>query len=408
MIVLLAALAQADEGPGEDVLVLGGRLYLRLDGGVAEEVDPDYPVFSSPNLLGLFADVRPDERLRAYASARIIHDFTVEEGDVDPFGVEKEPTTVELDQLWLKGDVAQRLYVTVGRQRIKWGSGHFWNPTDFLNTRVRKPLEIYDERAGVSLVKLHLPVGASNFYALADLEGASRPGELGGAGRAELVAGLAELAFTGAIDGDEGVQLGADVSAGVGPLDVHVEGAVRHGDTGPFWKGTLDFASRSVPEEDDRTADWIPQMVAGAELGIPYSGEDTVYVGLEYFWNDAGYADADLYPWLLLEGGYVPFYVGRHYGGAYLHLPEPWQLDDTSFTASWIGNFSDGSHLARLDVRWTVLTHLSLHVYGAGHFGEAGEFHFSLDVPPIPGVLDEAISVEQPPVDLGIGANLEF
>lgn len=393
-----------------DNLVIGGHIYLRFDSSVGAAIDQRYAAFSSPNQLGLFADVRPTGSdhggLRVYAAARVFHDFTVESGDADPYGYALEPTTVQLDEVWLKADVARRLYVTIGRQRIRWGSGRFWNPTDFLNSTTRPPLELYDDRPGVGLVKLHLPVGASNFYALADFEGASQPEDLIGAARAEIVAGPAEIALSGAVRGDERLQLGADVSAGLGPFDAHAEGAVRHGDPAPYWQGEM--TSDTVPTREDRTSDWIPQIVTGLEVGIRYGNDDTLYVGGEYFWNDAGYPDTELHAWLLLKQDYIPLFVGRNYVSAYVHLPAPGRLNDAAFTASWIANLSDGSDLARLDVHWTVLKRLLLTAYGTAHFGNDGELNFALEVPAIEGVLDEAISVREPPFGIGVGAAVEF
>ena len=72
-----------------------------------------------------------------------------------------------------KLDVYRTLFITVGQQPIRWGEGRFWNPTDLLNQQARDPLAIFDERLGVGLVKLHLPIEALawNLYAVANLEG---------------------------------------------------------------------------------------------------------------------------------------------------------------------------------------------------------------------------------------------
>lgn len=397
-------------GARDDDVVLGGRLYTRVDAAFDEDVPAEDADVASPNLLDLFVDARPNDRLRVFAQGRLQHDWTVADGATDAFGNAREGTKVVLDQLWLKGDVGRTVFFTVGRQRIKWGSGRFWNPTDFLNQQVLDPLEAYDERTGVGLVKVHVPVGAANLYALANVEEAAHPRDVGGALRAEVVAGPAEIALSGAVRRDQPVRLGADVSAGVGPVDLHVEGAVRHGDAGPFWEGELDLETFAFPTERDREDDWIPQVVAGAELGVRYGDEDSVYVGTEWFWNDAGYDDASIYPWLLFEGGYVPFYLGRQYGSAYVYLPSPGEWDDASFTASWLANLSDGSHVGRFDTRVTVLTHLALNGYVSGHFGDLGEFRYGLEIPAVPGVegLEDGISIAPPLVQVGLGANLEF
>ena len=60
---------------------------------------------------------------------------------------------VLLDQAWLRFDLGRTLFITAGKQHVKWGTSRFWNPTDFLQ-RKRNPLEPFDVRTGVNMVKL--------------------------------------------------------------------------------------------------------------------------------------------------------------------------------------------------------------------------------------------------------------
>lgn len=392
----------------EDRLTLGGWAWFRLDGIAREGAAAEDLALSSPNLLDLFADARPNDRVRVYARARMRHDPTVRSGDVNTLGLVVEPTSVAVDQLWVKGDIARDVFLTVGRQRIKWGAGRFWNPTDFLNQQVLDPLAPYDIRTGVGLLKVHVPFEKAgvNVYAVANVEGAGSLGEVGGAGRIEWLIGSTELTASAAARKDQPLRLGGDLSSALGPFDVHVEGAVQHGVEAPFWRGRLDFDTLTTPTAVDRSDDWIGQIVAGAELGVRYNDEDSLYLGAEGFFNDAGYESDRLYPWLLFQGQFTPFYLGRAYVGVYGFLPGPGRWDDHSFTASLLGNLSDRSFVARADHRATVLTHLSVNSYVAVHVGE-GELRFGLEVPPLPG-LEDGLVVTAPVLDLGIGAALAF
>jgi hypothetical protein len=394
----------------DDTLAIGGRMYLRLNGSLSEDGPVDEMPLSSPNLLDLFVDARPNDRVRAFAQARLAHDVTVQEGDTDVFGEAVEPSSITLDQLWMRFDVERAVYVTAGRQRIKWGAGRFWNPTDFMNQQVLDPLAVFDERTGVSLIKLHVPFQARNVdvYALANLEGASSPEEIGGAMRAEVLLGSTEVSLSGAVRKDQPLRLGADLSCPLWLFDVHVEGAVQHGVTTPTWEGTLDLETfQTFPTSTSREEDWIPQVVAGTEITLKISDEDSLSLGAEYFYNDAGYPSSELYIWLLAQGQYTPFYLGRHYGAAYAYVPGP---DDVSFTAAVLSNLSDRSAIGRLDVRVLALTFLSVNAYGAYHFGDPGELHLGIDVPPIPGdpLLADGLHVAAPWVDVGLGAWVSF
>ncbi len=391
-----------------DKLAIGGKLYLRLEYFLSKAEDPLEDTLASPNLLDLYLDARPTERVRAFAQARMRHDFTVDESEVDPLtGRSREQTSVDLDQLWLKFDVGRQLYVTAGQQRIKWGANRFWNPTDFLNQQRLNPLDIFDQRLGVPLLKLHLPVESLgwNFYAIGLFDGANSPEDVGGALRGEFVAGTAEVSLSAAARKDLPIKLGADASVGVWDLDLRTEVAVSRGKA-RRWSGDYDVlpalgaaalpegsAERNQlelaapllgwtlsPELEDRDEDWILQAVVGFEWGVRVGDEDTLYVTGEYFYNGNGVDDPALYPWMQLQGDFQPLYVGEHYAAAALLLPAPGQWDDTTFSLGGIANLSDQSGLLRFDYSVRVLTRLQVNLFVAGHLGE-GELSYGIDEP---------------------------
>jgi hypothetical protein len=396
-------------GAADERLAIGGQLWLQLAGATTEDTGKlRHVTLSSPNFLDLFVDARPNDRVRAYTNARISHDWTVPEGSVDAFGEPRVPTRVVLDQLWIKADAWRRVYVTAGQQRVKWGSGRFWNPTDFLSAQRLDPLAVYDLRTGQPMLKLHAPVGAANLYAVGTLDDATTLGRVGGALRAEVLVGTTELALSAAARRQQPLRLGGDISTGVGRLDFHVEAAVQHGVEEPYWEGDWSLVPLTPPNEIDRSEDWIPQVVAGVEASFKLGDEDTLILGAEGLWNDAGTDDVDLYPWLLFQGTYTPFYVGKAYVAAYAALPAPGRWDDTNFTASWVGNLSDLSQIARLDARVTALTWLDLNAYVTGHLGQIGELRYGVDLDPIPNVDTDDVHVPAPVVDVGLGGRVRF
>ena len=46
--------------------------------------------------------------------------------------------------MWLNFDIGRTVFVTAGRQRVKWGIGRFWNPTDFLQPARLDALAFFD------------------------------------------------------------------------------------------------------------------------------------------------------------------------------------------------------------------------------------------------------------------------
>ncbi len=396
----------------EKTLELGGRLWLWLEYQAQEEGGAKNGALRSPSFMDLYLDGRPSDRLRAFVQGRLRHDFTVADGSTDPLGRPLEDTRVLLDQMWLKFDIMRQLFVTVGKQRVRWGSGRFWNPTDFLNQQRIDPLAFFDVRLGVSLLRIHLPIESLgwNLYAIANLDGADPIERTGGAFRVEALVEKTEVALSVAVKKDDPIRLGLDVSSGVGPFDLHLELALLHRLRSAFFRGTFDVQSLQLPESFSRKDDWIPQLTLGFEFSVPVGDEDSITFNGEYFFNDAGYSDETLYPVLLAQGLFTPLYVGRHYAGfgAFLNAPGRW--DDTTFIVSAIANLSDRTVLTRFDYRLRVLTHLELSAYLSLHLGEQGEFHFSFAIDPVPSIsgLENGVRVVAPLLELGVALSMDF
>jgi hypothetical protein len=362
-----------------DPLTLGARFTLRLqyadygDAYANAEDDAFTPAeLSSPMLVDLYLDGRPTERLRAFVGARVEQDFV---GASEFFDL----PLVRLDEAWLKFDLGSSVYLTVGKQRVKWGAARFWNPTDFLNRERLDPLSVVDLRLGVPLVKVHVPFETAgvNVYGLALLDGAETLAQVGGAGRVEWAVGPSEVSASVAGRKDAPFRVGVDVSAGVGPFEVRGEAAaVRDVERGR-WVGRWDPDTGETPT---RVAgdDWAPQAVGGIEWGVPYGDDDTLYVTGEYFYNGEGYDDGALMAWLAGTGEYQPLYVARHYAGVNVAVPAPGSWDDHTFLLSGLMSVSDGSAFVRFDHQVVVLTRLRVSTYVGGGVGsEGGEFRLS-------------------------------
>jgi hypothetical protein len=303
----------------QDTLALGGQLYLRYQ-GMRTNIEGPAPFagedddLAAPALLDLYLDARPSDRVRSYTRMRLTHRAIADDTDW------------LLDQLWLKFDVSQALFVTVGRQHIKWGVGRLWNPTDFL-MEVRDPLAVFDERTGRNFLKLHLPWEAMGWtlYAVGEVAAQGDRELPGGAVRAELVLGPAEVALTGYKREDAPGRVGADLSAGLGPIDLRAEAA--------------------TDDDSDKV-----RAVVGAEAPFNYSEEDSATIGVEYLENQ-------------LPDAASPLYRGERGVGGYLVLMAPGSWNDTTVITNFIHNLDQKDWLARLDWQVRALTYLRVNVY---------------------------------------------
>jgi hypothetical protein len=397
-----------------DRLQIGGMLYMRYSATAYDRDDFD-PVTSMPNLLDLYVDGRPNDRIRGFVKGRLKFDpvttsrfpwitatkmaelkataQTLAASGLLPPEAQAQMTMLTeappktdtmLDQFWLKFDVGRQLFVTLGKQPVHWGTTRLWNPVDVVNSTRREPLTLFDERAGITALKLHMPIESLswNLIALLLLEDADSFGDVGGALRLETVFSTMEMSLSGMVrselqaDGEEMVipKIGLDLSAGIWELDVTAEAAV-----------TLIESTRNVPlfELGNREAEL--QAAGGVSYSWKYSDEDFMVIGSEYFFNPEGVHDKEELQGefsKLMAGehsAYSPFYSGQHYGALFVALPSPGNWDYTSFTVSNIANFTDMTFAVRFDFSTTFLTYLSLQAYVMAYYGEkGGEFRFSL------------------------------
>ena len=439
----------------EDPLKIGGLLYLRTaTSGQASTPVGDWR-FSSPNLTDVYLDVRPNDRVRGFVLGRMFYDPTLPPAETATTArsLELSPASIFnrsvsnplglLDQLWINFDLQHRAYVTAGRQHVKWGVGHFWNPTDYLHPVRRDPLAVFDDRTGTTMVKVHVPWESRgwNLYGMAILDdiagelpttaqgspdSTNRLGRIGVGGRAEVVLGPVELGLDAVGQQGHRPRFGADVSAGIWDVDVYAEAAFRTQVDTPRWRKVPGATSPDVFSQYERfnPIEFTPQVVAGATYSVKYSDEDAVTFGAEYFYDHSGYDGPQLYPVLLgvallspsptLPDGsanpwagqpnpFTPFYLGKHYGGAYVSLPNPGSWNNTTFTLSLIGNLSDKSFVSRLDHFVLLNTYLRLETYLAGHFGtREGEFRLGFEIPPTPGLSPTGTTIQPVIVEAGV------
>jgi hypothetical protein len=415
---------QAPDNP----LQIGGQIYLRAQSTAFQGPHPLFGspqwALSAPSLLDVYLDARPNPRVRAFVLGRMSYDPTRPlNANATPLGTSggqgafvgtsatgfttfstgRGPNSL-LDQMWIRFDVLQTVFVTAGKQHVRWGTGRFWQPTDYLHSLKRNPLDVFDARGGTSMLKLHVPWEDKgwNFYGVAVTEdptdATASLTQVAAGGRAEIVILGAELGVDALFKRYQKPRVGIDLSTGIGDFDVYADVALRAGeDFNVVYK--LDPVPLCVPPgggapvPETAASDIYgvttlsglkTQAVFGVNYSRKYNDNDLWTVGAEYFYNQPGYADPSLYPGLLANNTGVPqlnfFYTGRHYAALFASFPAPYSWNYTTFTLSTIGNLSDRSFVSRLDYSLTVLTHLSLEAFVAAHYGyRQGEFRLGAD-----------------------------
>jgi len=421
----------------DDPTTIGGMLLMRWRASRTVGTDYSRARLTAPALMDIYLDARPNDRVRAYARGRIRHDFSAirqdntAQSDQTRFG-DTPAADVVLDQLFIKGDWNRNLFFTIGKQPIRWGSNHFFSPTDFLHPKRRDPLTEFDDRVGITLLKLHVPIERLgwNLYAIANIDGVRRIDTPALALRSEFLLGNGELSLTAANGANAPLSLGFDLSAPVGWFDLSLEVATKRGVREPHYRPRFDlgdFSWTSIPQPPqgfetetptalhdvalktlDISSTWVTEASLGIQLTLPFALNDDVILGIEYWWREYGNSNPDIYPWLVLAGAFRPLRTGKQYLGAYALLMAPGSWDETSFTLSALANLDDQSWLSRLDSRVRVLTYLDINAWVVIHGPTAGEMRLSLELPaPFPGATDDevrAIAADFMPPELLEGA----
>lgn len=175
----------------------------------------------------------------------------------------------------------------LGRQRIAWGSGRMWNPTDLFNPYNPAQLE-RNERTGVDAVLVE-----KNFSALSRLSFAYAPQRNAPASRAvRYRTNFASM----------------DMALMAGEFrDTRVAGfefAGRIGDAGVYGE-----AAHTRP----RAREAFTRGVLGAE----YAFANTLIIGAEYYWNGEGTTQRSRYDSARMFAGEIQN-VAKHYTGVHL------------------------------------------------------------------------------------------
>jgi hypothetical protein len=338
----------------EENLQIGGTLSSEVDYYLQHGVPLTKDTVSNPNILFLYLDSKLDQDNRVFARIRVFDDPTGVSGGTpsstasftNPYGFgtgTSDNLQVSLQELKISANIDHQIFFTIGRQKVKYGTAKFFNPTDFLNSQAFNFFLPTDERPGVDMVKAQLPSGTSNFY-LAGLTGNPSSGNpAGGYAREELgydsfagILGAGEISLSGYLPKNQAGKAGFDISQAVGDLDVYFEGAFGQ----------------------DTTGDWKDANSVGASWDIRYADRSTNIVTLQAEHFQAGNL--------------------AEYGVFSIYLDQPGDWSDITFIETNLFDLIDQSGLSRLDTVYQFTQQVSGRVYVSGEWGHLGGTFYPL------------------------------
>lgn len=228
--------------------------------------------------VSAFADLRVSEFERFHASASF--DYATD--------TITEPTFA-LDEIFVDAAIGRKYFFRLGKQRVRWGVGTWFQPSDVLSLAAIDPDDPDAERAGPFAFKADYPFGLNHatLYLVPPLTG--DPSRFAGAARADIVAGGWELSFAGFARSDMDTARPRAMfmfTGAAGAFDLYGEGVAAWG------ADRLFVRAAGAGYETYRILD---AAVFQATLGAKYSWTDRNGLSLNLhgqgYYNGTGYAD---------------------------------------------------------------------------------------------------------------------
>ena len=217
--------------------------------------------------------------------------------------------------------------LTIGRQRIAWGTTRFWNPTDSLNPF--NPIQLErEERTGVDALLTDVSLGALSKLSLVYAPQDSRE-ESSLAVRMRTNTSGFDLSAMGGFFKEDRV-VGFDFAGAIKDIGIRGEAAYTFSD---------------LEDNFIRTV-----------LGADYTFPNTFSIVIEYYYNGAGETDEKDYDFQRLFSGEI-LSVARHYMGISIGY-------DLTPLLRWdnylILNLNDGSLFLSPNLTYSIITDLDL------------------------------------------------
>ena len=191
--------------------------------------------------------------------------------------------SADLVRFWLNFDIARRVRHR-GPVQVRWGTSQYGTQLTFQPNSTR-PDGTIQSASGHSRAEAALSMESLgwNFYLSGLMDDVTSIDKAGVAARAEFVVETAEIGLSTAYRNGIDPKLGLDWSIGVWDLDITGEVGLTFGE-----KRECTVDSADVESCDETLDPWV-QVSVGVEYGIRYNDDDTMYLGLEYFYNQRGH-----------------------------------------------------------------------------------------------------------------------
>jgi hypothetical protein len=194
---------------------------------------------------------------------------------------------VSLQELFIDGNIKNKVFLRLGKQVLQWGRCDIWNPTDLINVEKKLFIQKIGYREGAYGVKLHIPFGtAYNIYGFLDTREASSIDSLAAAGKFEFLIGGTEMAFSLWDKKNYHPVFGYDFSTRLIGVDLTGELSVSDG------SNSFMLHEQNGMLEETKSGDWQTRLCidVGRQFGFFDISQGLSVTG-SFYYNHGGYGD---------------------------------------------------------------------------------------------------------------------
>jgi len=239
--------------------------------------------------VGAYADLRASELVRLYAAGSF---------DYDPNAYLSTKTyatpTFSLDELFVDTELGKKVFFRLGKQRISWGVGYWYKPSDVLSLSAIDPDNPTAAREGPFAFKIDMPMKLNHamLYVVPPINGDA--GSFSAASKYDLVVNGWELSFAGFGRTDmlarpRGI---FTFTGAIGAFDVYGENVILYGSDRTY----VQESSTAPGTYETYRVENIPfvQSTLGIKYSLSKSNGLSFSAHVQGYYNGTGYADSTI------------------------------------------------------------------------------------------------------------------
>lgn len=295
-----------------------------------------------------FADLRQSELVRLYMAGSLNYDPVAYLSSKQY----KEPTYA-LDELFVDTEIGEKVFFRLGKQRISWGVGYWYKPSDVLSLSAIDPDSPTAVREGPFAFKIDVPMKLNHgmIYIVPPLSSNASTSSV--ASKYDLVVNGWELSFGGFARADLLARPRAvfTFTGALGSFDIYGENVILYGSDrtyvqeSPTTPGTYEtYRVENIP---------FVQSTLGIKYSLSKSNGLSFSAHVQGYYNGTGYADSSI---LQNNAARTAIRHSSTYQAADLIQAGMWYLAGST---SISGRFGEGRNLTVVTASAYALTNFS-------------------------------------------------